>query len=58
MRIMNWKESSKPSSELVCYRCGSFDIALLNIREDKSVYKCQHCGKVWIKRDVDGYTKE
>ena len=55
---MERKESSKLNSELVCYRCGSFDVVLLNSQQNKSVYKCQHCGKVWIKRDADDYTKE
>ena len=52
------KESPKPNSELVCYRCGSFDVVLLNREGARLVYKCQHCGKVWIKRDADGYTEE
>lgn len=54
---MESNKSSKFNSNLVCYQCGSFDIVLLNIEGDVSVYKCRHCAKVWIKRDVDGYTK-
>lgn len=48
---------SKKFAELVCYRCGFFDIALINNQDDKLVYKCQRCGKVWIKRDGDGLTQ-
>lgn len=48
----------KKHAELVCYRCGSFDIVLLNKTEMKIVYKCQSCGKVWIKRDMNGLEKK
>ncbi|MEM3502847.1 MAG: hypothetical protein QXJ62_05005 [Nitrososphaeria archaeon] len=35
----------------VCFNCGSFDIELLNHQNNKSVYKCRICGKVWIKKE-------
>ncbi len=43
--------------ELVCYRCGSFNVILLNSEDSKRVYKCENCGKVWIKRDGNGREK-
>ena len=50
----NEKYDKKKYADIVCYRCGSFDIVLLNREETKLVYKCESCGKVWIKRDVNG----
>lgn len=53
---MNYFEREKPLG-LVCYNCGSFDIVLLNKAENRLIYRCQTCGKVWFKRDVNGYEK-
>ncbi len=50
--------NGKKHTDLVCYRCGSFNVVLLNSEENKLVYKCQVCGKVWIKRDYDGDMQE
>ena len=53
--VMDIATESKKNPELLCYRCGSFSIVLLNQQDGKRVFKCQSCGKVWIKRDVNGY---
>ena len=54
---MNNIEKEKPVNS-VCYQCGSFDIALLNQQDGKRVFKCQTCGKIWIKMDVFNYGKK
>ena len=55
---MESNEFSKFSPELVCYNCGSFSIELLNSQDNKRVYRCNICGKVWIKRDMNGLEKK
>ena len=55
---MESNEFARFSSDLVCYRCGSFSIVKINSQDGKSVYKCNSCGKVWIKRDMNGSEKK
>jgi len=54
VKLINIKR--KNDSEPVCYHCGSFNIDLLNKQDNKRVFKCRDCGKVWIKRE--GYGKK
>jgi len=39
----------KSVSPQVCYHCGSFNPVLLNEEDGKMVFRCNKCGKVWIK---------
>ena len=52
MKLINSKREN--DSEPVCYHCGSFNVYLLNEQNNKKVFKCLDCGKVWIKRERYG----
>jgi len=56
MKLINLKGEN--DSELVCYHCGSFNVDLLNKKDNKRVFKCCDCGKVWIKMVRYGQTEK
>ena len=56
MKLINLKREN--DSELVCYHCGSFNVDLLNEQNNKKVFECRDCGKVWIKMVRYGQTEK
>jgi len=54
LNLIMKNNKDKENSELVCYKCGSFNVDILNCQDYKKVFKCFDCGKVWIKRDRNG----
>jgi len=49
MSEMNYFKKHYEEPFKLCFRCGSFDIKLLNEEDGKQVFKCGRCGKVWLR---------